>query len=386
MAVKKTNSDDSFFSQLKASTLQIFIGAFLFLASVYGLHYNEGSYVAKMKLLQMAFQRSTYLDLSYKSMFEDKLVHHSGYLTSKTGDTVDTYFGISFPCLKLKRSTEMYQYQEHNREEENNGETTTTYYYEREWSSILIDSRNFDQEFGHQNPKSFLIESKLFQTDNAFMDGIRLSGSLLEKVNNFQEIQTLPVLPYNPQYPVQYYENYYYLGHNSAYPQIGDIRVKYSCAGITQNSNYNGLLSEKFTIVAKYNKGDYLSSYRIHEFNGNIELLHYGDKSIDQVFADEHTANNAQTWMCRIIGFLAMFASFYLMTKIVHTLVSWIPLVRNVVSAGLFTLNLSCAFFISLVVISLSWLWFRPALSAALGLVALTPWILSFVLTKAKVN
>ena len=385
MTVKSKQDNLGFCAKLRNSTVHSFIGFILFFCSALFLYLNEGNYVAKSNLLHIAYQKSTYLDVGYKAMFDNKLVHHSGYLTS-VEDLTDTYFRISFPCIKLQRTAEMFQYEEHNSEQENtDGETITTYYYTTLWSSNLIDSRTFDEEIGHQNPRSFLVQSKLFSTSNVFIDGIKLSKSLIDKVNHFKDIKNLPFLPYAIELPFTYYENYYYLGSNAANPQIGDIRISFKCAGITQSSIFNELLPEKITVLAKYNR-DSFSSYHFKELHDYIELLHYGDKTIDEVFSFEHTANYTKTWMVRIFGFFMMFASFYLMTNIVYTVISWIPFVQNIVSAGLFIINLSCAFFFSMLVISVSWLWFRPAYSLAIALVALTPWILSFVLNKRKFN
>ncbi|MEQ2181701.1 hypothetical protein GOODEAATRI_014237 [Goodea atripinnis] len=92
-----------------------------------------------------------------------------------------------------------------------------------------------------------------------------------------------------------------------------------------------------------------------------------------EVFAKEHQSNTMKTWGLRAAGWALMFISIQLTTRILYTLVDWVPLLRDLVSFGLkiFAVCLSCS--LSLLVIGIGWLFYRPLVAVALGALALLP-------------
>ena len=64
---------------------------------------------------------------------------------------------LHLKCVNLRRIVEMYQWVEYSEVKEvNEGDKVrreTTYSYSTEWRKDLIQSRNFDKEVGHRNPK-----------------------------------------------------------------------------------------------------------------------------------------------------------------------------------------------------------------------------------------
>ena len=66
------------------------------------------------------------------------------------------------------------------------------------------------------------------------LDGVQLSTSMVGKINWYQTIQSLP----EPKQSLNAFVHlhYYYRGRNPEYPQVGDSRIHFLCAGIPQGS------------------------------------------------------------------------------------------------------------------------------------------------------
>lgn len=120
---------------------------------------------------------------------------------------------------------------------------------------------------------------------------------------------------------------------------------------------------------------------------------------LQEVFEREHQYNRMKTWGLRAAGWALMFISIQLTTRILYTLgkvtltvglqplqslsasyclflapaVDWVPLLRELVSFGLmiFALCLSCS--LSLLVVGIGWLFYRPLVALALGALAVLP-------------
>uniref|UniRef100_A0A673L1F2 Transmembrane protein 43-like n=1 Tax=Sinocyclocheilus rhinocerous TaxID=307959 RepID=A0A673L1F2_9TELE len=117
-----------------------------------------------------------------------------------------------------------------------------------------------------------------------------------------------------------------------------------------------------------------------------LEILYTGDLSAEEVFAREHQLNNMKTWALRLGGWALMFLGVSLSTRIIYTLVDWVPVLRELVSAGLkiFALCVSCS--LSLLTISVGWIFYRPLLGGMIALLALLPLLLAHARAPSKKN
>ena len=119
--------------------------------------------------------------------------------------------------------------------------------------------------------------------------------------------------------------NVLYIGANSNNPTVGDVRVTFTKVlpgDVSILAVVNGNTFEKFTAKNGY----------------SMMTLEDGSVSMDEMFANEHSANKTMSWILRLLG---------------------INLVAGVL-----------AFAWSLVVIAIAWLFYRPVLGIILLIIA----------------
>lgn len=104
-----------------------------------------------------------------------------------------------------------------------------TYYYTRDWRDKLIDSRSFYIQTGHQNPKQFPIESEIQVADAVYVGRFELGNAIKNKFNNYVEL-TSDTRPEDPN--IKLHLGLYYHTNDIFNPEIGDIRILFSFAGM----------------------------------------------------------------------------------------------------------------------------------------------------------
>lgn len=167
----------------------------------------------------------------------------------------------------------------------------------------------------------------------------------------------------------------FYHSMDPFYPRVGDVRVQFSYAGLSGKPGSGLGDPMKVSIVARQ-QGGRLSHY--HTRSGDsLELLYPGEMSAEEIFEAEQSANTALTWVLRGVGWVLMFLGFQMMTSIVVVLISWLPVVRELVGLGLTLLCLCLATSLSLVTIAIGWIAHRPILGMTLLAAAAVPILLS---------
>ncbi|XP_076812856.1 transmembrane protein 43-like [Clavelina lepadiformis] len=350
------------------------VGLVLFLASFCLLYYNEGLSVEMMEILDEALNEVIPLDLDAKSLSNGRLVHVSGLLhTNKV--LGDPSYGVAVPCVKLHRKVEMYQWVEHSTlkeiDEGDEIRQETTYTYNTEWSSTSVKSRDFAEEFLHQNPKEIPYEGWTQVADEVFVEGVKLSTDLISKISWTHPIVVLP--PPREGSNAVVHDKYYYHGPHPGEPEVGDVRIFYECSGISGSTRIAA--QERISIIAMFRDGQF-NSFPLRKGRA-VEFLYRGSKSIQEIFDAEQALNTARTWLLRLVGFLLMFVGLNIMTRIIVTLVVWMPIVGNVLNFSVTLFNLTLAASLSLLTIALCWMWHRPLFATSIFGVSLLPWFLS---------
>ena len=105
-----------------------------------------------------------------------------------------------------------------------------------------------------------------------------------------------------------------------------------------------------------------------------------GLHSAEEMFASAHSANRLLCWILRLVGFILIYSGFQMIFKPIAILVSFLPFLERLVGAGTSLISFLLALPITLVVIALAWLFYRPVL--AIFLIAIV--IASFVLLRKK--
>lgn len=364
------------------------IGIGLFFLSIYVLFTNEGHVLETASSLDEGL--SLVLPLSSSSSLDlqnnNQLVHVSAQL--RTSQPLhDPNYRVEVQAVKLKREVEMYQWVEYqdSKDYKENGEmkTETTYTYSTEWRSDLINSRHFDEEIGHQNPSAMAVESVTVVAPEVRVGPFILSKGLVEKINNYQTLSLKDFTATNLDPFLSVHDDYFYHTQTPRRPEVGDVRVRFSFAGLSAEASALGP-PQTVSIVAKQ-RGEQLLPYRT-KAGGALELLYLEELSAEEVFAKAHRSNTVMAWGLRAAGWFLMFLSLWLAVRIIYTLVDWVPVLRELVSAGLMIFATCVSASLSLLTIAAGWLFYRPLTALVLAALALVPVLLARYKLPAKKN
>ncbi|XP_052781024.1 transmembrane protein 43-like [Mya arenaria] len=368
----------NFCERIGQSLIGILIGSAILIGSSVLIFWNEGRAVQTAKSLDEGLNIVVSLDNPNIVSAENhgKLVHLIGSLQTDK-ELHDEAYNINVHAVKLRRVVEMFQWEEHETErkyDDGNGETRVEkeYSYSQVWRSSVIVSRGFDDSFNHRNPTEMPVPSKNYAAQEVTVGQFVMSYGLKEKINNFKQLG-LSDSDIHTQSRVKVHNDYFYHSDDVHRPQIGDTRVKFEYAGISGKSSLG--TPDMVTIVARQ-IGEKLLPYKTVA-GDTLELLYFGSLSPKAVFDREMVQNTMFTWGLRFVGWLLMFIGFTCLTSIVTTLVDWIPIVRDLVTMGVCLMNLSLSISLSLTIIAIGWIFYRPLLGFAILAMAATPFIMS---------
>ncbi|XP_008587427.1 PREDICTED: transmembrane protein 43 [Galeopterus variegatus] len=373
-----------FLERLSETWGGMFMGLVAFLFSFYIIFTNEG------RALKTATSLAEGLSLvvspnsihSVAPENEGKLVHIIGALrTSKL--LSDPNYGVHLPAVKLRRHVEMYQWveTEESREYTEDGQVKkeTRYSYNTEWRSEIVNSKNFDREIGHKNPSAMAVESFTATAPFVQIGRFFLSAGLIDKIDNFKPL-SLSKLE-DPHVDIIRRGDFFYHSENPKYPEVGDLRISFSYAGLSGDDPDLGL-AHMVTVVARQ-RGDQLVPYSTKS-GDTLLILHHGDLSAEEVFRREQKSNSMKTWGLRAAGWMAMFMGLNLMTRILYTLVDWFPVFRDLVNIGLKAFAFCVATSLTLLTVAAGWLFYRPLWALLIACLALVPIIIARTRVSAK--
>ncbi|TDH14063.1 hypothetical protein EPR50_G00039360 [Perca flavescens] len=378
-------SNPGFLERLGETAGGTVVGVGLFFLSIYVLFTNEGRALRTASSLDEGLSQVVSLgpfsSLDLQNNY--RLVHLSARL--RTSQPLhDPNYRVVVQAVKLKRQVEMYQWVEYREskdyQEDGETKTETTYTYNTEWKSELVNSRHFDLEMGHQNPSAMAVESVTVVAPEVGVGPFSLSKGLVEQINNFQTLR-LRDFSFDPFLSID--DDYFYHTQNPRRPEVGDVRVRFSFAGLSGETSNLGP-AQTVSIVAMQ-RGEQLMPFKTKS-GDTLEILYLEELSAEEVFAKELQYNSMKTWALRAAGWALMCLSIQLTMRIIYTLVDWVPILRELVSVGLkiFALCVSCS--LSLLTIGAGWLFYRPLVAAALGALALLPVFLARSGLPAKKN
>ncbi|KAG8435900.1 hypothetical protein GDO86_007118 [Hymenochirus boettgeri] len=347
------------------------VGLLAFSLSFYLLFTNEGRAVKTAASLDEGLSIVVPLGNIHtlNHQHEANLVHLSGALrTSKP--LYDPNYGISIHCVKLKRQVEMYQWIEYeeSREYEENGEkkTETRYNYNTEWRSEVVSSKHFDREIAHRNPSAMAVDSFTAVASDVQVGAYYLSKGLVEKVTNFKQMSLSQTG--NPHADVTALGDYFYHSADPKNPEVGDLRISFWYAGVSLGGSPSQPV-DSVSVIGKQ-KGGEVGPYKTKS-GDELEILHLGTHTAQEMFEAEHASNNVKTWALRASGWMMMFVGISLMIRIFYTLVDWFPVLRDLVSLGLKIFALCLSTSLSLLTIAAGWFFYRPLFALLLSGIAI---------------
>lgn len=370
-------TSQSWFGRIAKSIGGVFFGIILVLIAVALLFWNEGRAVKTYKTLQEG--AGVVVTVSADEVVpgnESKLVHMSGAAVTDSVPA-DEDFGIAENAIRLRRSVEMYQWEEKQQSETRKKlgggeETVTTYTYTRGWNAGVVDSSAFNNPSGHENPRELPYESRTWDAEDVRVGAFTLSADLVSMLGDFEDLAVREI-PTGAVWPggASVDKGKIFLGADPAAPRVGDVRIAYS------------MVRPGDVSILAAQSGDSFEPY-LTKAGGTIEMIAGGRLSAEGMFAAAHSQNTFLTWLLRVIGFVMMWAGLGLLLAPLSVLADVVPFLGNLVGAvtGFVTFLLALA--LSALVIAIAWIVLRPLLAVVLLVVSAAALVLGFKALRKK--
>jgi hypothetical protein len=149
----------------------------------------------------------------------------------------------------------------------------------------------------------------------------------------------------------------FYLGESPAAPDIGDLRVSHESA-----------MPAAVSVIAKQTAGGFEPFGT--KAGGTIEMLETGTVSAGAMFTAAHQTNKIMTWALRLLGFVLMTIGFNLLFRPLSVLADLVPMFGSIVGVGTGFVAFLLSLPLSLLVISISWIFYRPLVGIPLVILA----------------
>lgn len=339
-------------------------GFVLIIIGICLLWWNEGNNVKNLKTT--AEMEDAVIDVKSDKINpknEGKLIATHGVLTNEK-ELTDETFGVTIKTPILKRVVEVYQWVE---ESNNDDDGNTTYSYKKEWSDDLIDSSEFHNA-GHDNPKEKKYEDKTFTSDDVKVGKFSLSSEQIEKLSTKGEYTDFNQEKADES-SLKISSKYLTNSEDLENPQIGDIRISFV-----------------------YNNSKDVSVLAVQSDNSFVDFVSKAGKTVNRIMDGNHSGidminvikgeNKFLKWLLRIFGVLFCVGGFSAILKPISAITSFVPILGSLVGTAVgfvaFILGLS----LSLIVIAIAWIRFRPILG--ISLLAVVVVLLIFLIIRGK--
>lgn len=357
-----TVTKQSWGSRLGGSIKGIGAGLVIFLIAFPILFWNEGRSVKRYKTLRegagiVVTISPDQVDPSYN----ESLIHVSGQMVTDEYLSDPLFPDILVNAMKLRRNVQMYQWIESSRSETKKKvgggtETVTTYSYAKGWSDRWVDSSRFQEPTGHQNPASLPFSREEFQVSHVTLGAFDVPSSIVGGLS-YRDRVPVPADAESDMPNSRVSGGAWYIGYDPANPEVGDVRVDYEAV-------YPGL----YSLVAKQTSNSF-APYRT-KAGGNILLVSPGFHDADSMFQAAEAANRLMTWLLRLAGFLMMLFGLKMVFGPLGVLADVLPFLGSIVRTGTGLVAGVLAFVLSLITISVAWLFYRPVLGVILLVIA----------------
>lgn len=359
-------SSQSWGSRLGESIKSVLFGLVLFVAAFPVLFWNEGRAVQTARSLTEGLGAVVAVPADAVSAGnEGKLVHVAGAVDSP-GEITDEEWNVTAKAVKLIRTVEMYQWKEDEKSESKKKlgggtETVKTYTYSQEWADEPIDSSQFQEPGGHQNPGDFPVDSVTHLADPVTVGAFTLSSEQIDQLTQANDLKVDPAaaeqLPDEVRDRVKVAEGRYFLGADPAAPAVGDVRVSFSVVNPSQLSLVGVQTGETFApFQAK--AGD------------TVLLVEEGMLTAAQMFKAAQDRNAVLTWILRAVGFFLFFLGTFLVFRPLAVFADVLPLFGTMLGAGIGIFAFLIAVVLSSLTIAVAWFFVRPLLGISLLLLA----------------
>jgi hypothetical protein len=380
MAYTETTTT-SYGQRLSGSFKGIGSGILMFILGTILLFWNEGNFVKTQKALEEAQGVTEHVDdvSTVDASLNGKLIHASAFANTEEVLT-DDLFGVSVTAVHLERTVEYYQWEEESKSKTHDKigggqETVTTYTYKKGWTDSPVESSSFkDVEYQESNFVLANVEDKTQLATNVTFGGYQLPAFIISSISGDVPAEPQPTAEQLAEWQrmlennltamgirsagdtlslIHVIGNTGYLGASPNRPKVGDLRV-----------TLTKVLPADISIIAKV-KGQTFEKYTAK--NGkSVSEVTMGTASAEEMFAGAHDSNSFFTWAMRILGLILVIGGLKSMFSILPTLFKVLPFLGNIVEAGVGLVCSVGGFVWSLLIIAISWLWYRPFIGITL--------------------
>lgn len=352
-------------SRLKDAFVGILVGFLLIIAAIVLAFWNEKNSLHTAQSLAQAQKIVVTVPPSPISEQNNlKVVYVSG-LANTTDKLTDNLLGVTVNAIRLSRQADMYQWQEkiETRTESQTGgseKQIKTYSYDKIWSDKLIDSTQFKNQQGHQNPSTMAIQSQQQYASTVKVGDFLLPEDLIKQIDISQSVDLTPVnkdeLKTRFDKSVSLVNNQLYFGQDNQNPQLGDLRV-----------SLEAVLAQNVSIIGQQT-GNTLQAYMAPAGQA-VMLLSTGQHSSEEMFEKAQANNRMMAWILRLASLVMLCFGFSLIMKPLVVLADVLPFLGTIVGYGTGLVAFVCGLSVWVLVTAIAWFVTRPLLS--IGMVAL---------------
>lgn len=344
----------------------IIIGIVMVIVGIGLLWWNEGNNVKNIKTT--AELEDNYVDVKSDSISpknEGKLVAVSGKLINDA-ELVDDKFNITIKTPLMKRIVEVFQWEE---KEESDDNDNKRYIYSKVWSDDLIDSSEF-HDAGHDNPANKLYDNKTFTSDDVKVGAFSLTNAQINKLStkgSFNDFNEESISSLSLKTSGSYITN----SDDIDNPKVGDVRISFK---------YND--SSEISILA-VQSGKSFKAFT-SKAGKSVNKVVDGSLSGKEIIEDIKSEDNFLKWGLRGVGALLCIIGFVAILSPISTITGFIPILGSVVGAAVGLVSFALGLSLSLIVIAIAWIRFRPVLG--ISLLAIATILIIFLIMKSKKN
>lgn len=360
-------STKSWGSRIISALWGILIGIVLVIGSFVLVFWNEGHGLHTAQSLQQAQEVLISIpNAPIDAKNNLHVVYFNGLAT--TEDVLhDSLFGLSEKAIELNRKVEMYQWKQ-------NTETSTesqvggsekevkTYTYQEVWSDEIIDSSEFKDPTGHQNPTEMAIKSKQVYAQNVKVGDFSLPHDLITEINGETPVDLskidLAALQNKIHKQIQANSDGLYVGADPSLPKTGDLRITVA-----------EVLPQTVSIIAQQTENT-LQSYDAPA-GQSVSLLVLGKQSPQKMIADAQSANSVMMWVLRLVSLIGMIVGLALLMGPIVVLADVLPFLGSIASVGTGLIAFLGGLILWTVAIAIAWFVVRPILAIALVVIVI---------------
>lgn len=368
----------SWFGRIKNALIGVFVGIILIIAALFLVFWNEGNALHTAQSLEQT--ESVLISVAnapIDSKNDMRVVYISGLATTENV-LKDKIFNISETAIQLNRKVEMYQWKEEietKTEKQVGGseQEVKTYTYKQVWSPDEIDSSEFKEQAGHQNPTVMPIKSKIQYAQDVNVGDFVLPADLIKQISGDKSVDlsnvNLTALKERYKKPVTLQGEGLYMGEDESTPKVGDIRVLITT-----------VLPEIVSVIAQQS-GNSLQPY-MAPAGREVSLIENGKVSPTEMIHNAQSQNRIMAWMLRAVSLAMMIIGFALIMAPASVLADVIPFLGSLVSFGTTLIAFVAGISLWVIAFAIAWFTVRPLL--AIGMIVITIGICYFILARRK--